>query len=548
MTGPIPPVAVRNAAVLVIGSGLAGLTVALQCAATGIPGPIVLVTKTAGLAGGSSVHAQGGIAAALAPGDRPAAHGADTIAAGAGLVDPGMADLLAREGAEQVGALAAAGLPFDRAADGALLFGREAAHGAARIVHAGGDATGRTLIAALAAQVLSTPAISVETGVLAVDLVVRRNRVSGVLAHGPDGWIVYRAPRVVLATGGIGAAFARTTNPPEATGDGLALAARAGAPLADLEFVQFHPTALAEPGGGCAGAGELRPAPLLTEALRGAGAVLVDAAGRRFMLALHPLAELAPRDVVARAIGRLIAAGQPVFLDLRPALRQRPEGFPTVVALCRDAGFDPWTAPVPVGPAAHYHMGGVWTDADGRTGLEGLWACGEVACTGVHGANRLASNSLLEALVFGNRVARALLVNAGTVPAFPLPVPPQVPREADAAQIAGLVAAARTILSDAAGLVRQGPGLQAAQRDLDRIAAALARLPTAVATETGAVRRYYEALNIVLVGRLVVDAALAREESRGAHYRADFPDPGPAAERHLFTFNPASGFVPCHTP
>lgn len=517
------PYDVRDAEVIVVGSGLAGMTAALQLA----PRAVTLITKTAGLPGGSSLYAQGGIAAAVGPDDRPEDHAADTVAAGAGLVDAAMAALLTRDGAALVRRLLEDGLPFDRAPDGSPLLGREAAHGAARIVHAGGDATGRTLVTALAERLRATPSVRVETDAFAVDLVLRNGRVCGLLACHPEGWVLHRAPRVILATGGIGATFARTTNPAEATGDGLAIAARAGARLADLEFVQFHPTALAV---------DADPVPLLTEALRGAGALLLDRQGRRFMPDEHPLAELAPRDVVARAIGRRVAAGEPVFLDLRPALAAKPGGFPTVLALCAEHGLDPFAEPMPVAPAAHYHMGGVVTDADGRTSLEGLWACGEVACTGVHGANRLASNSLLEALVFGARVARDVAERPlAPLPPFALPRPPAVAADVSHILLDAIGAEARNALYDGAGLVRDGLGLMAARRKLDRLAAALDMLRCEeddaredAKAPPDIVRQWGEARNRLLVGRLVVHAALAREESRGAHCRSDHPLPNPA--------------------
>ena len=530
------PYDVRDAEVIIVGSGLAGMTAALQLA----PRAVTLITKTAGLPGGSSLHAQGGIAAAVGPGDRPEDHAADTVAAGAGLVDAAMAALLTRDGAALVRRLLEDGLPFDRAPDGSPLLGREAAHGAARIVHAGGDATGRTLVTALADRLRATPSVRVETDAFAVDLAIRNGRVCGLLACHPEGWVLHRAPRVILATGGIGATFARTTNPAEATGDGLAIAARAGARLADLEFVQFHPTALAV---------DADPVPLLTEALRGAGAILLDSQGRRFMPDEHPLAELAPRDVVARAIGRRVAAGEPVFLDLRPALAAKPDGFPTVLALCAEHGLDPFAEPMPVAPAAHYHMGGVVTDADGRTSLEGLWACGEVACTGVHGANRLASNSLLEALVFGARVARDVAERPlAPLPPFALPRPPAVAADVSCILLDAIGAEARSALYDGAGLVRDGLGLLAARRKLDRLAAALdmlrcedddahedAKAPPEI------VRQWGEARNRLLVGRLVVHAALAREESRGAHCRSDHPLPNPATISRTLTLSDLAG-------
>lgn len=517
---------IEDCDVLVIGSGLAGMTAALELAGR----RVILLTKTDGLPGGSSLYAQGGVAAALGAGDTAEDHAADTVAAGAGLVDAEAARLLTSEGARRVAALAEKGLPFDRDEAGALHLGREAAHGRARVAHAGGDATGRVAVEWLAAQVAAAPHVKVVAQSFAVDLLVGADRshvsrvhvsrVHGAAAWSADGgWTLYRAPHVVLATGGVGAVFARTTNPAEATGDGLAMAARAGALLADLEFVQFHPTALAVDGDG--------PAPLLTEALRGAGAVLLDAQGRRFMLDEHPLAELAPRDVVARAVGRRAAAGETVLLDLRPALAHEPDGFPTVLQLCAEHGFDPFQQPVPVAPAAHYHMGGVWTDADGRTSLPGLWACGETACTGVHGANRLASNSLLEALVFGGRVAAAIR-EAEPVAAVPVALP-----DLPVARAPGEVSAVtRRMLYAAAGLVRDGDGLRRALARFDGLAA---QLETAAPTDD--VRAWGEARNRLTVARLICQSAAAREESRGAHYRADFPQTSGHPRRRMTRLN-----------
>ncbi len=527
-------VTVRDSGVVVVGSGLAGMTAALALAGRGHA--VTLLTKTADLPGGSSLYAQGGIAAAVGPGDTPAAHAADTVAAGAGLVDAAVAALLAQDGAVRVRALLAdPAMPFDRGPGGDPVLGREAAHGAARIVHAGGDATGRTLVTALARRLRQTPGIRVETDAFAVDLCLHGGRICGLLAcHADGGWVLHRTGRVILATGGIGAVFARTTNPAEATGDGLALAARAGARLADVEFVQFHPTALA---------GDADPAPLLTEALRGAGAVLVGGGGHRFMVDEHPLAELAPRDVVARAIGRRVAAGQPVFLDLRPALTARPDGFPTVLGLLAEAGFDPWTAPVPVAPAAHYHMGGVATDTVGRTSVPGLWACGEVACTGVHGANRLASNSLLEALVFGARVAADVAEQAvaAAVPPVAVPVLPPVPDATRRTTIDAIIQASRDAVYAGAGLVRDGAGLACAASRLDRLTAALKTLPPSPApVPFAAVRLWGEARNRLLTGRLVVHAASLRLESRGAHERSDHPHAAPAPVRRSLTLSDLS--------
>lgn len=521
-------VAVREAGAIVLGSGLAGLTAALALA----PAPVLMLTKTAGLAGGSSLLAQGGIAAALGPGDGPADHAADTVAAGAGLVDSAVAGLLAEGGAAAVRDLLASGAPFDRDADGTPRLGREAAHGRARIVHAGGDATGRLLVGHLVRRLAATPSVRVETEAFAVDLVVSRGRVCGVLAfHRRDGWVFHRCARVVLATGGIGAAWLRTTNPQEATGDGLAMAARAGAVVSDPEFVQFHPTALAADGTDAR-------MPLLTEALRGAGAVLLDGRGRRFMPALHPDAELAPRDVVARAVWRRVAEGGPVLLDMRAVLAGRPDGFPTVRAICAEAGFDPEREPVPVAPAAHYHMGGVATDRNGRSSVAGLWACGEAASTGVHGANRLASNSLLEALVFGARVAADMA--GGTLAEPPPAAVPEVPAVPDEGLSARLAAGLRAALYEGVGLVRDDGGLRLA---LDRVAQGEAALAAAPGGASGyaAVRAWGEARNLLLAGRLVARAALDRRESRGAHFRRDFPAPAAEPRRRFLTLGDVAG-------
>ena len=497
----------------------------LVCAISFAPRPVTLITKTPRLEGGSSLWAKGGIAAAVGPGDTPEEHASDTLSAGAGLSDAGRALDLARQGADSLQLLIDEGVPFDRAVDGTLALAREAAHGRARVVHAGGDATGRMMTAALIRRVRATPSITVREDAFAWDLLVEKGRVRGILVFdAATGWECLEADNVVLATGGIGMTWKYTTNPRESTGDGLAMAARAGAELTDLEFVQFHPTAIATGDPGVEGG-----LPLLTEALRGAGATLVDETGHRFMTLSHALAELAPRDVVARAIEQRMAEGHRVYLDLRPVIRSgKAELFPEALAASRQAGFDPVTQPVPVAPAAHYHMGGLQVDEEGRSSLPGLWACGEVASTGIHGANRLASNSLLEAVVYARRVARALTrdpVPAADDRILQDPVPELV-SIALSGQIDAIVATLRRTMSRDVGILRSGRSLTRASEvlaELDRRLAGFAHAEEAASFEH--VTRCGEARNLLLVGRLVCLAAARREESRGAHYRDDFPQP-----------------------
>ncbi|MGE0408129.1 MAG: L-aspartate oxidase [Amphiplicatus sp.] len=485
--------------ILIIGAGVAGLYTALKLA----PRPVTLVTARPLGAGGSSAWAQGGMAAAVGPDDTPNLHFADTLGAGAGLVDPEAAHVLCEGGAAAVAELERNGVRFDRDETGALTLGREAAHCRDRIVHATGDQAGAAIMAALIAAARSAAHIAILERVVVEDLLTDdHGAVGGVLAFdvAKGERLTMTAAETVLATGGLGGLYAVTTNPTPAQGHGLAFAARAGAVIRDPEFVQFHPTALNI---------GVDPAPLATEALRGAGAMLVNENGRRFMDAYHKRRELGPRDVVARAVEAEIAAGRGAFLDAREAVGAAfPEAFPTVFAACRKAGLDPRIALMPVAPAAHYHMGGVMTDLAGRSTLKGLSAVGEVASSGVHGANRLASNSLLEAVVFGARIAARLKGAAGDAPGnlnAPLDRLDMPARPAPPEALARL----RNAMSSGAALIRSQASLQGVLdviEDLNQESAMTSGLRSAL-----------------IAAELIVHGALSREESRGAHFRSDFP-------------------------
>jgi L-aspartate oxidase len=499
--------------IIVVGSGIAGLIAALELRRKHA---VTLVTK-ARLEDSNTRFAQGGIAAAMFSDDSVAEHIADTLRAGAGLCDAGAVEVLCSEGPARIRDLVRLGVDFDQH-NGELARGLEAAHTRARVLHAGGDSTGLTIELALARAVRAA-GILVMDHTFACDLILRNERVAGLQVLSADnGRHDIQADAVILASGGAGQLYLHTTNPAVATGDGVAMALRAGAHLADLEFYQFHPTALAVPG-----------TFLISEAVRGDGAVLLDANGRRFMQHIHAGAELAPRDVVARGIARQMAAqnGRPVMLDATGLgasfLAQR---FPTIDAACRARGLDWSTTPIPVTPAAHYWMGGVRTDIWGRTSLPGLFAVGEVACTGVHGANRLASNSLLESLVFAWRCAAFLLdedVAKGTaapssldvfnggqrgVPST-LPVPQQRPTHY-AKPVDRL--ALQSLMWNDAGIERSAAGLEAAAMQLDQWQA------------SGETMQDLETANLLALARVLVAAAIARRESRGAHFREDFPE------------------------
>ena len=483
--------------ILIIGGGLAGLFCALKLA----PQPVTVISAAPLGQGASSAWAQGGIAAALAEGDSAEAHAADTIAAGAGIVDEEVALALAREAPGRIEDLLRYGVPFDRDLGGKLALGREAAHSARRIVHVRGDMAGQAIIAALTEAVRKTPSIRVIEGVVVEALLAEGNAVTGAQLRNCHEVtakpLTIAARAVVMATGGIGHLYAATTNPREAAGLGLAIAARAGALIADPEFVQFHPTAIML---------GRDPAPLATEALRGEGATLINAKGERFMLARHPAAELAPRDVVARGVFAEIAAGRGAFLDARAALGARfADKFPTVYASCIAGGLDPATQPIPIAPAAHYHMGGIAVDARGRSSIDGLWAGGEVASTGAHGANRLASNSLLEAAVYAARIAEDI---AGSAIPSPTRLSAEQPVPRNCAMPARSAENLRGLMSSHVGVIRNGENLAEAVRSF----AALER-------DTGNIALR----NMATTALLVAAGAFSRRESRGAHFRSDYP-------------------------
>lgn len=497
-----------EADIVVIGSGIAGLTAALRSRAAG---RVLVVTKDV-IASGSTQWAQGGIAAALDPGDSPAEHQRDTLVAGAGLCDPEAVEALVTEGPDAVRELIELGAEFDRTPGGRLSLTREGGHHRNRIAHAGGDATGAEIERALVAAVRAAPEIRIIEHALVLDLLKdSAGAVAGVTLHVMgegqlDGVGAIRCRAVVLATGGMGQIYAATTNPSVSTGDGVALALRAGAVIRDLEFVQFHPTVL------WLGKSAKGQQPLVSEAVRGEGAFLVDHEGNRFMQGQHELADLAPRDVVAKAITRqMLASGKDhVFLDARAFGEEKWRvRFPTILASCRSHGIDPVSELIPVAPACHYSSGGVRTDLTGLTSVPGLYACGEVACTGVHGANRLASNSLLEGLVFARRISASL--------ASGLPTPGQPLYDERPAGLvdADVVPELQRVMTTGAGVIRSASGLADTAASLEKL---IARASDEPGTPS------WEVTNLVTVGSALIAAAAVREESRGSHWREDFPD------------------------
>ena len=500
--------------VVVIGSGIAGLTTALQARAVlsaTEPVSVMVVTKE-NLSAGSTQWAQGGIAAALGPGDTPDQHLSDTLVAGAGLCDVEAVRALVTEGPDAVRELIALGTQFDHTSAGELSLTREGGHLRDRIAHAGGDATGAEIQRALVAAVRAAPDIRVTEHALALDLIPGdAGGVAGVTLHvigegQHDGVGAVLCRAVVLASGGLGQVFSATTNPPVSTGDGMALAARAGAVLRDVEFVQFHPTVM------WLGGQSRGQQPLISEAVRGEGAFLVDNDGDRFMRGQHELADLAPRDVVAKAVMRRMreSGRQHVWLDARDfgeaKWRRR---FPTILATCLEHGIDPVTELIPVAPACHYASGGVATDLSGRSSVPGLFACGEVACSGVHGANRLASNSLLEGLVFSRRIAASL--GRG----LPSRQSPRAVRRATGLVTETMLTRIQQTMTDYAGVLRSAHGLGQAASNLAEISAEGQETPNVAAWET---------TNLLTISSLLVAAAQIREETRGSHWRDDFPE------------------------
>lgn len=514
---------------LVIGSGIAGLYTALKLAEIA---EVTLVTKET-LKESNTTYAQGGVAVALSASDSPDLHYTDTIKAGAGLCLPAAVDVLVNEGPERVKELLAMGVPFDTEA-GALVTTREAAHSRPRVLHADGDATGREISKTLVKLVQTNPQITVMENHYAVALLTGAEGCYGVLTLDENqNQTCLLAQATILATGGCGQLYLNTTNPEVATGDGVALAFHAGAPVADLEFVQFHPTALRLPDTPCF---------LITEAVRGEGGILRNAHEDRFMPSYHHQAELAPRDVVARSVllEMLKTGTDHVYLDLSllgPELTKHR--FPNIYETCLSYGLDITKAPIPVAPAAHYMMGGVATDLYGRTGVPHLFACGEVANSGVHGANRLASNSLLDGLVFGHRILTYLQTHQLSFNQLPAELEATFSAETNPAQVTADRLTLQQLASTELGIIRQENGLCQAQHYLT--ATDLQQVPALTPD-------YLELQNLRLFAQLLVTAACARQESRGSHYRLDYPDPNPAWTKRIIQSPQGTSTIPVEQP
>ncbi|MZR14368.1 L-aspartate oxidase [Maritimibacter sp. DP07] len=500
--------------IVIVGAGMGALYAALTLA----PRPVLMISPETLGEGASSTWAQGGVAAAMAESDSPEAHARDTVTAGAGTVDSDVASMVTRDAAAFILDLTDLGTPFDRDAAGQYVMSREAAHSAARVVRVKGDQAGRQIMETLIAKVRATPSVQVIEGALATGLTTDGDRVTGVWvrrAEPSSDKVLIETPAVLLAGGGSGGLYAHTTNPPRIRGQVIGFAARAGAVIADPEFVQFHPTAI--------DMGE-DPMPLATEALRGEGAILINRQGERFMTGVHKDAELAPRDIVAREIFSQTQAGNRPMLDTRAALGEEVlTRFPAVAEACARAGLNPVEQPIPVAVAAHYHMGGVDTDEHGRSSLSRLWVCGEASSTGLHGANRLASNGLLEALVYARKAAEDIATSLPDAPAqeevrFDWIDGGEMVDEA-------LVSELRETMNAHVAVRRNAAGLKTALADIARIEAA---------ADTETMR------NMTATATLIAAAALEREESRGGHFRDDFPEPVPAlAHRTKITLEAA---------